>query len=301
MSQAAILVDSSAAIASLGDANVIPVLVSATTGTGTAIAAQIPLSQLATFFESTDAPIVIDSNSAAAFAVGPNGATNPVFVIDASTASQAAGLKLTGAVADGSVAVAVISSGSNANLTIDAKGTGTVTIGATSTGNVVLGDAFTVTSAGAVTGVTTFAASTSVTVTSASASALAVGLAGATNPAFVVDSSTGSQAAGLSVTGATAAGNVAVAVISSGAAANLIVNAKGTGTIGIGTVSTGAVSIVPILGATLKCMVGTTAGASINFGNGGAAPTSPNDGDAWIESNTLKLRLNGATVTVQTA
>jgi hypothetical protein len=83
------------------------------------------------------------------------------------------------------------------------------------------------------------------TITSASASALAVGLAGATNPSFVVDSATGSQAAGLKVTGATAAGNVAVAVISSGADANLIVNAKGTGTIGIGSVSTGAVTITP--------------------------------------------------------
>lgn len=89
------------------------------------------------------------------------------------------------------------------------------------------------------------AATDTVTVTSDSATALAVGLAGATNPAFVVDSSTASQAAGLSVTGATAAGNVAVAVISSGAAANLLVNAKGTGTIGIGSVSTGAVTITP--------------------------------------------------------
>lgn len=140
-----------------------------------------------------------------------------------------------------------------------------------------------------------------ITYTGASAVALAVGLNGATNPAFVVDSSTGSQAAGLSVTGATAAGNVAVAVISSGAAANLIINAKGTGTIGIGTVSTGAVSIVPILGATLKCMVSTTAGASLNLGNAGTAPTSPNNGDMWIESNAIKVRLNGATVTVTTS
>lgn len=82
-------------------------------------------------------------------------------------------------------------------------------------------------------------------ISSASASALAVGLAGATNPSFVVDSSTGSQAAGLKVTGATAAGTVAAAVISSGSDANLTINAKGTGTIGIGSVSTGAVTITP--------------------------------------------------------
>ncbi len=55
------------------------------------------------------------------------------------------------------------------------------------------------------------------------------------------------------------------------------------------------------LTGTLQCKVSTTGGASINFGNAGTAPTSPNNGDAWIESNTLKLRLNGATVTVQTA
>lgn len=83
------------------------------------------------------------------------------------------------------------------------------------------------------------------TITSASASALAVGLAGATNPSFVVDSSTGSQAAGLKVTGATAAGTVAAAVVSSGSDASLTINAKGTGTIGIGSVSTGAVTITP--------------------------------------------------------
>jgi hypothetical protein len=81
------------------------------------------------------------------------------------------------------------------------------------------------------------------TVTSASATALAVGLAGATNSAFVVDSSTGSQAAGLKVTGATAAGTVALASISSGAAAGLSVDAKGTGNVVINGVSTGILSL----------------------------------------------------------
>jgi hypothetical protein len=85
----------------------------------------------------------------------------------------------------------------------------------------------------------------SLLISSPSATSLAVGLAGGTNPAFVVDSSTGSQAAGLKVTGATAAGNVALAAISSGAAANILLDAKGTGTIGIGSVSTGAVTITP--------------------------------------------------------
>jgi hypothetical protein len=84
------------------------------------------------------------------------------------------------------------------------------------------------------------------TVTSSSASALAVGLTGATDPAFQVDASTPLQAAGLKVTGAIAAGTVAAAVISSGADANLTVSAKGTGTIGIGSGSTGRVTITPV-------------------------------------------------------
>jgi hypothetical protein len=80
-------------------------------------------------------------------------------------------------------------------------------------------------------------------ITSASATALAVGLAGATNSAFVVDSSTATQAAGLKVTGAVAAGTVALAAISSGAAAGLSIDAKGTGSLVIGGTSTGTLSI----------------------------------------------------------
>lgn len=209
----------------------------------------------------------ITSSSATAYTVGPNGATNPVFNIDASTGSAAAGLNIIGATAAGTVAVGVISSGGNANLSIDAKGSGTIAIAGTSTGAVTITPATTVTgnfTVGASKVVVT-AATGATTITSASASALAVGLAGATNPAFVVDSSTGSQAAGLSVTGATAAGNVAVAVISSGADANLLINAKGTGTIGIGSVSTGDVTITPptkISGATnFKRQVTDTGGS----------------------------------------
>lgn len=286
MALSQVVVDSGASVTA-ADAVVVPVLAGAVTGSGEAVAAWMTLGDLATFFESGNAPVHITSANAFAFSVGLTGATNPAFNVDSSTGSQAAGLNVIGATAAGTVAVAVISSGSAANLSLNAKGTGTISIAGTSTGAV---------SIGAATGITG-----ATTVTSASASSLAVGLAGATNPAFVVDSSTGSQAAGLSVTGATAAGNVAVAVISSGADANLLVNAKGTGTIGIGTVSTGAVSIVPILGATLKCMVSTTAGASLNLGNAGTAPTSPNNGDLWIESDTIKVRLGGATVTVTTS
>lgn len=93
----------------------------------------------------------------------------------------------------------------------------------------------------------------SATHTSAGSSALAVGLNGATNPAFKVDASTASQAAGLSVTGAVTGGTVAITAIDSGSNTNLTINAKGSGTIGIGSVSTGAVTITPTLtlGSTL--------------------------------------------------
>jgi hypothetical protein len=91
----------------------------------------------------------------------------------------------------------------------------------------------------------TFVASGAGTFTSASATSLAVGLTGATNPAFTVDSSTASQVAGLKVTGAATAGTVAVVVTDSGSNASLTFNAKGSGTIGIGSVSTGAVTITP--------------------------------------------------------
>jgi hypothetical protein len=87
----------------------------------------------------------ITSASATALAVGLNGATNSAFVVDSSTAVQAAGLKIVGAVAAGSVAAVVISSGADANLTINAKGSGTVSINATATGNITLGRATTIT------------------------------------------------------------------------------------------------------------------------------------------------------------
>lgn len=124
----------------------------------------------------------------------------------------------------------------NGNLTVF----GTTNIAAvsltdlTTTGNTTLGNA--------VSDTTTINGATSIT--SSSATSLAVGLNGATTPAFVVDSSTASQAAGLKVVGATTTGTVAVVTVG-GASVNLTLNATGTGTIGIGSVSTGAVTITP--------------------------------------------------------
>jgi hypothetical protein len=122
---------------------------------------------------------------------------------------------------------------------------GTGVTSSTGTGNVVLSASPTLTGTltaaiGAFSGILGSAA---LTVTSAISTSLTVGPAGATNPAFQVDSSTGSQAAGLKVTGATAAGSVAVGVISSGADASLTVDAKGAGTIILGGTSTGAITL----------------------------------------------------------
>lgn len=115
-----------------------------------------------------------------------------------------------------------------------------------------------------------------ITATSASASALAVGLAGATNPAFVVDSSTGSQAAGLKITGAATGGTVAIAAIDSGSNTNLTINGKGTGTIGIGSVSTGAVTITPATTVTglLTATAGLTSVAASTLKSGTAVPAT---------------------------
>lgn len=208
----------------------------------------------------------ITSTSASALTVGRLGATTPVLKINAATSTVATGIEITGAASSGGVAVAAIG-GTNESLTIDAKGTGTVTINGTATGIVVL-------PAGTTIGGSTVSALG--VITSSSATALAVGLAGATNSAFVVDSSTGSQAAGLKVTGAVAAGTVAAAVISSGADASLTINAKGTGTIGIGSVSTGAVTITPATTVTglITATGGLTSVADIVVESGTAVPAT---------------------------
>ncbi len=86
--------------------------------------------------------LAVQLTSASALAV-QNGSGVTALQVDASTALMAAGLKITGSVTSGLVAIAVvdIGGGSNTNLGIDGKGTGQVIIGANSTGAVVLGTA----------------------------------------------------------------------------------------------------------------------------------------------------------------
>lgn len=81
----------------------------------------------------------IRNNTSTCFTGGPNGTTNPVITVDCSTASQAAGVKITGAATAGTVAIVATDSGAAASLQLNAKGIGTVHIGDVSTGGVVIG------------------------------------------------------------------------------------------------------------------------------------------------------------------
>ncbi len=63
-------------------------------------------------------------SNASAWAIGPNGDTNPVLRIVTNTASQADGLSVTGLAAGSGVTLAALSSGSNAPITLIPKGTG---------------------------------------------------------------------------------------------------------------------------------------------------------------------------------
>lgn len=267
-------------------------LVSISSGTLTADAVGLGIGEAEAFplpLAITQASLAtaIASSSAQAFAVGLNGATNPAFDVDASTGSQAAGLKITGAATGGTVAVVCIDSGAATSLTINAKGTGTIGIGSVSTGAVTITPAATITGA--------LSCSSTVNITSASATSLAVGLTGATNSAFVVDSSTGSQVAGLKVTGAATGGTVAIVCIDSGGATNLTINAKGTGTIGIGSVSTGAVTITP---ATTITGILTSSGG-ITMADAKNIIVNATTGTQIATATTQKLGLWAATPVVQ--
>lgn len=183
--------------------------------------------QLAT---ASGGPLIVTSNSANALAVGPNGATNPSFNVDASTASAANGLNVKSSAAGAGVALTAISSATNENLSIDAKGTGTIGIGSNSASAINLGNV----STGSVT-----VLSPSVVFTGASATSLVVGPNGSTNPTLKIDDSTVSAATGLLVKSAAAAAGIALSAISSGANENLTLDAKGSGSVKINTVGTG--------------------------------------------------------------
>lgn len=81
----------------------------------------------------------IQTTAAIGFAVGATAAgATPAFIVDCSTSSQVAGLKVVGAATGGTVAIVTVDSGAATNLTINAKGTGTIGIGSVSTGAVTI-------------------------------------------------------------------------------------------------------------------------------------------------------------------
>ncbi len=311
--------------------------------------------------------LTVTSADASAFAVGRLGATTPAFAVSAATATQVAGLKVTGGATIGTVAVAVVGDATNVGLTINSLLAGTILIGNVSTGAVTITPATTVTgvlttsnilnvngvnsaggiiitgspgiptapaatvnatitfnagttgsaqidwyrnavrvglfgfdpgggSVGAYTTLSTdfvarmaatleyrlvltaggnlyvggaLNANAASTITSAGAQSLAVGLTGATNPAFVVDSSTALQVAGLSVKGAVTAGTVAIACLDSGAAASLTIDGKGSGTVGIGTISTGAINL-GVASGTTPVNITSASAAALSVGRLGA-------------------------------
>ena len=92
-----------------------------------------------TFATLAAAGLRITSAGSSAFAVGrQGGTTGPAFSVDASAGTQTAGLKVTGAALNGTVAIAVTDTSGATNLTIDALSTGTIGIGTVSTGVVTI-------------------------------------------------------------------------------------------------------------------------------------------------------------------
>jgi len=70
----------------------------------------------------------LTTSSANAFVVGPNGATNPAFKVDASAASLASGLHLVPAASGGLVSLNVVSTTSSTGLTINSQANGSITL-----------------------------------------------------------------------------------------------------------------------------------------------------------------------------
>jgi len=246
------------------------------------------------------AACTITAASATALTVGRQGATDPALLVHSSTASQATGIQITGKAATSGAAIVVISSGTNENLTVDAKGSGTITIGATSTGNVVLGDSLTVTSAGAVSGVTTlaiggaFSGATTGAFSGVITSTFATGAdavlknsSSGTNTCYIDFTNTGgrmiagvdSSAGGSLATGSTAYATVLAAV--------------GSRAVEFSTATTVRMGIVGVAGTPANSSVGNI------YIPSGTAPTGNPTGMlfVWAEAGAGKARGTGGTVT----
>lgn len=118
------------------------VLGNSVTGTGNIVLATSPTISTSLAVSGTE---TVTSASATAFGVGANGAINPAFNIDASTASSATGVNIKSAAAAGGVAISALSSGTDEAMSINAKGAGAVNIANTSTGGATVGTKLSVT------------------------------------------------------------------------------------------------------------------------------------------------------------
>lgn len=95
----------------------------------------------------------IQTTAALGFAVGAVAAgATPCFSVDCATSSAVAGLKVTGAVTGGTVAIVATDSGADTNVILNAKGTGTIGIGSVSTGRVTITPVTTITGLATLTG-----------------------------------------------------------------------------------------------------------------------------------------------------
>lgn len=87
------------------------------------------------------AALEVKSSSSNAFSVGPNGATNPSFQVNASAASAATGLSVISNAAGSGVSLQVTSSGTNEGLELRPKGSGGASVYTSGTGYIVLSQA----------------------------------------------------------------------------------------------------------------------------------------------------------------
>lgn len=211
---------------------------------GTTIGGSVPLTS------------TITSSSATAFQVGPNGGTNPSFLINASATSAATGVSITSAAAGSGVVIGTLSSASAENLTIGAKGTGMVFF------------------------TSIVEAQSRLYVQNASNQALAIGANANTNPVLSVNASATSVATGVTVIGAAAGAGVAINAISSGTNEPLQFNGKGSGNVVVQ-----AATATPASGSsTAALLFGTTAAFGIYYGSGAPTVTAA-QGSIYIRSD----------------
>jgi hypothetical protein len=207
----------------------------------------------------------ITGTSATLLAAGPNGATTPSLVVDASTASAVTGIKVKSAAVGAGVAISVVSTvgGTNESATIDAKGSGTINLQSVATGAVIFGNGEAGTPAAQTVRAPAAAGSNvaGATLTVAGSQSTGTGLGGSVVVQVANLGSTGTTANtmgsvltlappntgttavvdGLTITGAITTGTVAVAATGTDAAIPLSIDAKGTGFLQLQSVSTGPV------------------------------------------------------------